>query len=155
MRNTLSSMVLAWAIATSVGNPVYWEDTRSQAIDKKREVIITSVNNLIRQKWITLQPGEKCVITVFGKQKELQAILACNGTKKWDHTSTLKNWERYLTQIFDIPTTKEWFLDAKQWCIIMQVPWYEDIQWKQCNENQEAPDNWIQPLKRYTNGDYI
>lgn len=144
MKNTLPSFLLAWALAIGVGNPAHWEDNHSQTIDEKREVIITSVNNLIQQKWITLKPGEKCVITVFGKQKELQAILACNGTKKWTHTSNLEKWENYLTQIFDIESTNAGLLNPNQWCIIIEA-WWETRHWKQCEDTQEKPDKMKKP----------
>lgn len=149
MNNTTRSLLLAWALATGVSIPVHWENNHPKTIDEQREVIITSVNTLLQKEWKQLRPGEKCVITVFGKKEELKAILACNGTQEWTHKHMLKEWEIYVTQIFDIKTTSQGLLNTQQWCIIMQVPRYEEIRWNQCEETQEESNKNKKPNKRW------
>lgn len=144
MRNWMLSNL--WALCASLSIIAGCENAppQNQDIDTKRAVIIQSVNRILEKEWVSLEPGQQCMITIFGKEKELQAILACDGNNILEYTQSVPNWEKYLTQIFDIESTNAGLLNPNQWCIILEVN-SKAIQWNQCEDTQEKPDKMKKP----------
>ena len=117
MRNWMLSNL--WALCASLSIIAGCENAppQNQDIDTKRAVIIQSVNRILEKEWVSLEPGQQCMIP---------------------------NWEKYLTQIFDIESTNAGLLNPNEWCIILEVN-SKAIQWNQCEDTQEKPDKMKKP----------